>query len=160
MDENHIFRLKAGEYAIFSGISVVNNGYYVRELLESDLFEQYGEISVSGEAATEHNSISIGKESFEGVESGIKNILEGDTIFYFDNKVDVTKLSELSITKEVDGSEYSKQNEEFLFKVKLGENWLEVGTPYTVSRAVSGGGVELSSGSRSEEHTSELQSPS
>ena len=147
VDENHIFRLKAGEYAIFSGISVVNNGYYVRELLESDLFEQYGEISVSGEAATEHNSISIGKESFEGVESGIKNILEGDTIFYFDNKVDVTKLSELSITKEVDGSEYSKQNEEFLFKVKLGENWLEVGTPYTVSRAVSGGGVELSSGS-------------
>ncbi len=138
VDKNNVFSLKAGEYAVFSDISVVTNGYYVRELLEKELFEQYGEVYVSGETATEHHEIDMGGEKFEGMESGIKNIVEGDTLFSFSNQVDVTKLSKLSITKEVvDNSGWSTDTDEFEFKVKFGDEWVRAGTTYTVTSAPS-----------------------
>lgn len=100
-DDNGVFTLKAGQRAEFTGINENQGKYYVRELLTGDEVGQYGTITVSGEATTTSDDIEIGTETFTGVDSPVKDMSEGATLFHFVNNVTVAKLGKLEITKNV-----------------------------------------------------------
>ena len=42
VDEHGVIRLKAGEMAVISGVKSSQGRYFVRELLDERIFEQYG----------------------------------------------------------------------------------------------------------------------
>ena len=119
-DANGIITLKAGERAEFTGITEDQGKYYVRELLDSTVSGQYGQITVSGESTTTKNNITIGNDTFTGLESPVKDMSNGSTAFRFDNKVDTDKLGTLTIKKVVEEYDQSSvNNDTFTFHVTL-----------------------------------------
>ena len=129
-----IITLKAGEYAVFPDISVVNNGYYIRELFDSALIEQYGTITASGQSTTKRGEVIVGEKSFIGMETDVYYALDGNTFFTFDNKVTTEKLGKLKITKELDNNGIEDAaDSEFSFEVTLDGELLKAGTPYQVT---------------------------
>ena len=142
-DANGVFTLKAGQRAEFTGIAENSGKYYVRELLDTDYYAQYGSIKVNGSSATINNNITVGSDTFQGLDSPVKDVSDGTTVFTFNNQVDATKLSYLTITKIVNGvsNEVAKALE-FDMMVELHgvlqstDGWvpIPVGTPYTLYR--------------------------
>ena len=130
--ENGIFALKAGQKAEFVGIPETWGKYYVRELLEGTVAEQYGTITVSGTAVTPEN-MTVGGVAYSGVESPILDMSHGSSTFRIENKITTAKLGSLSISKTVD-STYSRTTPTtaFKFKVTLDGEPLPEGTTYTV----------------------------
>lgn len=132
-DANGVITLKAGERAEFTDISEDKGKYYVRELLDDSFIGQYDQITVSGESTTKNNNVTVGNDTFTGVESPVKDMSNGSTSFRFDNKVDTGKLGTLSIKKVVDEyNQSSDNNDTFEFAVTLDGNPLPEGTTYKV----------------------------
>lgn len=131
-DANGVFTLKAGQRAEFTGIKENAGKYYVRELLEGTVLEQYGNITVSGESTTTSNNVTIGSETFTGMDSPVKDMSDGATAFRFTNDVDEQKLGSLSVSKVL--NEYGKARTDRYYNVEVtldGEP-LPVGMEYTV----------------------------
>ncbi|MGN1277341.1 MAG: Spy0128 family protein [Floccifex sp.] len=130
-DNNGIFTLKAGQTAVFKDIDENSGKYFVRELLNPDEFSQYGTISVDGSSQTSNYDVTIGSDSFKGVNSPIKDMSDGSTYFYFNNSITFNKLGKLSITKELESNDVSN-HKEFKFKVTLDGILIPAGTTYKV----------------------------
>lgn len=132
-DENGVFTLKAGQRAEFSGIKENAGKYYVRELLEGTVLEQYGNVTVSGQSSTTSGSVTVDSDTFTGMDSPVKDMSDGATAFRFTNDVDESKLAEMNISKVV--TEYDgviAAGKTFDIQVKLDGEALAVGTKYTV----------------------------
>lgn len=143
-DANGVFTLKAGQRAEFSEIKENAGKYYVRELLEGTVLEQYGNVTVSGESTTTSNNVTVGSDSFTGMDSPIKDMSDGATAFRFINDVDETKVGTLNISKKL--TEYPKTREikYYDIEVSLDGKKLPVGTVYTVggqTRTVETAGI-------------------
>lgn len=131
-DANGVFTLKAGQRAEFTGIEENSGKYYVRELLSDDI-TQYGEVTVSGETATTSLNVTVGSDNFTGLDSPVKDMSDGSTIFKFNNEIDTYKYGSIEITKILEGD---NTDNTFDFEVTLDSTKLPVGTKYTV------GGIE------------------
>ena len=129
-DANGVFKLKAGQRAEFTDIKENAGKYYVRELLD-EAIEQYGEITVSGESTTKSEDVTIGSDTFTGVDSPVKDMSDGSTLFSFDNNIDLNKYGSLKIEKEFEGDKIP--DKQFKFKVTLDGELLPIGTLYTVT---------------------------
>ena len=144
-DENGVFTLKAGQTAVFSDIPENSGSYFVRELLSPDAFAQYGTIQVDGSSqTTTENDITVGSDTFVGVNSPVKNISDGSTVFHFNNQVTFHKLGSLRITKKLETYQILLTLPQFRFRVTLDGALLPVGTSYTVgeeTRTVSEAGI-------------------
>lgn len=132
-DANGVFTLKANQTAVFSNISENAGKYFVRELLDPDAFEQYGTISVDGSTRTTNNDVTVGSDTFKGIDSPVKDVSDGSTAFHFNNQVTFNKLGSLSITKNLTGYTRARSTSQFTFEVTLDGSPLPVGTTYTVS---------------------------
>lgn len=129
--EHGIFTLKANEYACFERLSQKQyQGYYVRELLNLDIFPGYELVQVDGAAVTEKIPIDIGVERFAGCDSPIKHLSDGITVFTFQNQADSKKFGSLEIAKEVVGNPES--NKEFTFLIELDGEPISKGKAYTL----------------------------
>lgn len=143
-DANGVFTLKAGQRAEFTEIPENAGKYYVRELLEGTVLEQYGNVTVSGESATTSNNVTVGSDTFTGMDSPVKDMSDGATAFRFTNDVDEDNLGKLNISKVL--TEYSKTRDVKYFNIEVtldGEK-LPVGTKYTVgneTRTVTTAGI-------------------
>lgn len=132
-DANGVFTLKANQTAVFSNIAENTGKYFVRELLDPDAFAQYGTISVDGSTQTDNYDVTVGSDTFKGVNSPLKDMSSGSTAFTFNNQITFKKLGSLEIEKEVEGSYSADQT--FQFNVTLDGMGLPVGTAYTVTKA-------------------------
>ena len=130
--EDGTFTLKAGETAIFRDIPENEGQYFVRELLDPSVFEQYGTISVDGNAISTDYDVTVGDVSFKGVDSPPQDISNSLTRFNFDNNVETNKLGSLSITKTLTKYSTSQDTRQFDFHVTVDGQDLPVGTDYTV----------------------------
>lgn len=143
-DANGVFVLKAGQTALFNGISENAGKYLVRELLDTSVFEQYGNIAVDGSSQTTNYDVMVGEDEFKGVNSPIKDVSDGNTAFHFDNTVTRSKLGKLSIEKKLIAYEKTRDIKQFQFEVLLDGKPLPVGTSYVVGeemRAVNEEGI-------------------
>lgn len=137
-DANGVFTLKANQTAIFSNIPENAGQYFVRELLDPAVFEQYGTISVNGSSRTENYEITVGSDTFKGVNSPLKDVSDGSTAFEFNNQVTTSKLGSLSILKTMTEYPKAKTVGTFSFEVTLDGNSLPVGTKYHVLKESEG----------------------
>lgn len=132
-DENGVFYLKAGQEAVFNDISETRGDYYVRELFEPGLEEQYEKVTINGNATTSKKEVTVGSSTFVSVESSVQSIASGSTLFRLHNEIDTKKYGALEISKDlttIDGQADSEK--EFTMQVKLSGNLLPAGTKYTV----------------------------
>ncbi len=143
-DENGVFTLKANQTAVFSNISENAGKYFVRELLDPDAFGQYGTIKVDGSSQTTNYDVTVGADTFKGINSPVKDVSDGSTAFHFNNQVTFNKLGSLSITKTLTEYTPARSTSQFTFEVTLDGSPLPVGTTYTVgeeTRAVGTAGI-------------------
>lgn len=133
-DANGVFVLKANQTAVFSDISEDSGRYFVRELLNPADFEQYGTITVDGSSTTTDYDVVIGEDSFKGVNSPVKDVSDGSTVFSFNNQVIFKKLGSLEITKKLHAYETISPEPRFRFRVDLDGQPLPVGTVYKVRK--------------------------
>ncbi len=140
VDQNGVIRLKSGEMAIISDIDSSKGNYFVRELLDERIFEQYGVITVDGTVGSgdKLSETEIDGMPFRGVDSLVKNIDDGAvTLFNFVNHVDAAKTGSLSVTKKLAvQTEEWEQSKTFEFEIKLDGIPLPQGTEYTVGGEV------------------------
>ncbi len=134
-DVNGIFTLKAGQRAEFSDIPENAGKYYVRELLDENTFEQYGKVYVDGNSITTDYNVEVGQDKFKGVESNVKNISDGATIFNFNNQVEKTKLASLAIKKILGEETETEANRSFEFYVTFDNNPIPINTEYKIGDA-------------------------
>lgn len=143
-DANGVFTLKAGQRAEFTGIAENSGKYYVRELLDPNAFAQYGTISVDGSSQTTNYDVTIGTDQFKGLDSTVKDVSDGTTMFHFNNQVTFKKLGSLEISKVLNAYPQTRAVASFDFEVTLDGVALPVGTAYTVggeSRTVETAGI-------------------
>ena len=143
-DANGVFTLKAGQRAEFTGIAENSGKYYVRELLDPNAFAQYGTISVDGSSQTTNYDVTIGTDQFKGLDSTVKDVSDGTTMFHFNNQVTFKKLGSLEISKVLNAYPQTRAVASFDFEVTLDGIALPVGTAYTVggeSRTVETAGI-------------------
>lgn len=132
-DANGVFAIKANQTAVFDGIDEDEGEYFVRELLDAEYFEQYGKVTVNGTSETrDYNDVTVGTDSFKGVDSPVKDVSDGSTVFRFNNQVVRNKLSALSIQKTMTAYGDASPDMSFDFEVTLSGKALPVGTEYTV----------------------------
>lgn len=127
-----VFTLKANQTAVFSEIDENAGRYFVRELLDPDAFQQYGTIQVDGSAVTTNQDVTVGSDTFTGVDSPVKDMSSGSTSFHFNNQVTFNKLGSLSIEKTLTEYSPTRSASQFTFEVTLDGQPLPVGTTYTV----------------------------
>ena len=128
--DDGIFKLKAGETAVFKEISADKGNYYVREILDTNWSSQYEKVTVDGESTTTNEDVVVGSNDFVGYESNIKDISDGHTSFVYTNKVDPYEFGKLKITKELEG--ISNIDDIFKFKVTIDNEVLPIGYKYDV----------------------------
>lgn len=131
-DANGVFAIKADQTAVFDGIDEDEGKYFVRELLDAEYFEQYGKVTVNGTSETTSYDVTVGTDSFKGVNSPVKDVSDGSTVFRFNNMVVRNKLSTLSIQKTMTVYGEDTADKSFDFEVTLSGKPLPVGTEYTV----------------------------
>ena len=139
--DNGVFTLKAGQTAEFAGIKESDGKYYVRELLDANEFAQYGAITVNGQSITTSGSVTIGSTTFQGLESDVKDISNGNTAFSFNNQVTFKKLGKLAVEKKVKDYVAAMALSDpptFTMNVKLDGVPVPVGTSYDVYNAETG----------------------
>lgn len=131
--DDGVFTLKANQTAVFSEIDENAGRYFVRELLDPDAFKQYGTIQVDGSDVTKNNeNVTVGSDTFTGVDSPVKDMSSGSTSFHFNNQVTFNKLGSLSIEKTLTEYSPTRSASQFTFEVTLDGQPLPVGTTYTV----------------------------
>lgn len=143
-DANGVFILKAGQRAEFTGIKENAGKYYVRELLDGTVLGQYGNVTVSGESTTTSNNVTVGSDTFTGMDSPVKDMSDGATSFRFTNDVDEDNLGELNISKKLTEYNETRDVKYFNIEVTLDGELLPVGTEYTVdgvTRTVETSGI-------------------
>lgn len=131
-DANGIFTIKANQTARFDGIDEDAGKYFVRELLDAEYFEQYGKVIVNGTTETKSYDVTVGTDSFKGLDSPVKDVSDGSTIFRFSNQVVKDNLGALSIEKTMTLYGGTPVSGSFDFDVTLDGEKLPVGTKYTV----------------------------
>lgn len=148
-DENGIFKLKAGQIALFNYIDEDSGKYFVRELLDDNTFGQYGKVDVDGTSMTMDYGITVGQDEFHGIKSPIKDISDGSTVFRFNNVVSFDKLGSLQIHKTLNDLYSGSDPPTFSFVVTLDGEPIPAGTPYTVGDteryALDGGIITIGS---------------
>lgn len=129
-----MFSIKAGQRAVFKDIPENAGSYFVRELLDRSIFEQYGTVNIDGSSTTldHYTNVTVGEDSFKGIDSAVKDISDGSTYFTFSNDVDGFKFGALEISKIL--QDYSAEHTltEFTFLVELDDTPLPAGTSYTI----------------------------
>lgn len=130
---NGIFILKAGERAVFT-IPENAGKYFVRELLDTSVFEQYGDIQVNGSSTTRdsYTNVTIGASTFTGVASDVKNISDGNTTFIFNNVINKENYGSLKITKTANEYTADQVDKEFTFLLWFDDVLVPAGTQYTL----------------------------
>lgn len=130
-----IFTVKAGQYAVFTGIDEDSGHYYVQELMDENYSAQFGEVEVSvkpdgGSAGfSEDDGFEVGDIQFDGVISGNLDAGNGTGSVVFTNEVNIDRVSTLSIEKNVlPGSEFN--NDSFTVNVTMGDTLVPEGTTY------------------------------
>ena len=130
-----IFTVKAGQYAVFTGIDEDRGHYYVQELMDENYSAQFGHVTVSVEADggstgfSQDNGLTIGDVDFDGVISGGLDAGDGTGSVVFTNRVDIEKLSTLSIEKNIlPGSKFDSNS--FTVNVTMGGEPVPEGTTY------------------------------
>lgn len=131
-DENGVFTLLPGQRAVFVNVALASGKYYVRELMSEAFVEQYGNISVDGTSVTTNLGVMIGEDSFAGLDSAVKDIGEGSTVFTFNNQISAEKLGALEIKKVLDTADQGNAETEFAMEVLLDDVQIPVGTAYIV----------------------------
>lgn len=131
--ENGVFYLYANERA---GFEIPENGgeYYVRELLDEEVFEQYGKVTVDGVSYTtdHYTNVELSSDTFKGVEGPIMNASNGNAKFNFVNHVDPNEYGTFEISKTANEYSDTVAPGTFTFSVMFGDLPLPVGTPYTL----------------------------
>ncbi len=133
-----IFRLKAGQMAVFADIQEDAGRYFVRELLDSTVFEQYGTVTVDGNSVTKDHyepELTVGNSTFMGVNSDVKDISDGSTSFLFTNHVDINKYGSFYLTKHFNDYQSGTPPREVTFQILLDGVPIPAGTEYTAIRA-------------------------
>ncbi len=131
-DANGIFTIKANQTARFDGIDEDSGKYFVRELLDAEYFEQYGKVTVNGTTETKSYDVTVGTDSFKGLNSPVKDVSDGSTIFRFDNRVVTDNLGSLSIEKTTAMFGDVSPDLRFDFEVTIDGEKLPVGTKYRI----------------------------
>lgn len=133
--EDGYFTLKAGESAQFNKMLDLGGGstsYIVEELLPKDLTGQYEKVeyAVSGNGGT----IKTDDTQVTDFRAYQTSSLQADQIqaVTFRNKVDVSKLGVLKVTKEKAPGSVFDDDQRFAIQVKLGGGLLPAGTEYQV----------------------------
>lgn len=134
VDENSIFKLKAGQTIVFNGIEENTGKHYVREILDPDWVNQYQNVTINGIDESIDQEITIDSNTFIGVESGIRDISNGSTAFTFKNNVSTNKYGSLQIIKKLESNTIVDINEQFEFKITLDGNNLPSEYEYTVTK--------------------------
>ncbi len=136
--EKGVFYLYANERAVFE-IPENSGKYFVRELLDPDVFTQYGEVvfEINGTTTTtdHYTDVVVGSASFKGVDSPVKDAGDGNTTFMFTNKVTVGSAKNFATLEILKTSkEYSDTAEVkvFAFSLLFGNKPVAVGTPYVL----------------------------
>lgn len=78
------------------------------------------------------NDITVGSDTFTGMDSPVKDMSDGATAFRFTNNVNEEKLGNLSVSKKLNGYPQEKVVKKFDVQVTLDGKLLPVGTEYTV----------------------------
>ncbi len=134
-EHNGVFTLKAGQTAVFPGIDENAGQYFVRELLDTSVFEQYGTVTVDGKSTTKDHykpNLTVGSGTFMGVDSDIKDISDGSTAFSFKNHVDIYKFGALKLFKTYRDYQSGTPPRVVTFHVEMGGKPLPVGSTYKV----------------------------
>lgn len=135
-DENGVFTIKAGQTAVFANIPENSGKYFVRELLDESVFEQYGTVTVNGTSTTTNSvDVVIDNDTFKGYDSPVKDMSDGSTSFEFNNSVDSTKYGSLEITKTLNDYTADQEQKEFTFDLKIDGVDIPAGTKYTLIHA-------------------------
>ena len=135
VDSDGTFSIKAGQSAQFTEMLLKGGGhinYVVEELLPDNSVGQYSgvEYDVSGaggETVTDDSAVN----SFTAYRTGVLSAEQTQAVTYR-NKVDVTKLSFIELSKEIADNAVFEADKVFSMQVKLGDILLPVGTKYTV----------------------------
>ncbi len=149
-DQYGIFKIKAGQTAIFEGIKENLGTYYVQELIREDQHTQYNkEVTINGQPSRVNNLIEWNYRTYftdgdndphtgpDGYKwychSGQDTDSATNSTFYFQaiNGVVTSKLGKLNITKAL-GDNTTAPDAAFNFRVTLDGKPLEKGTQYTV----------------------------
>lgn len=118
------FVLRAGQYAVFTGIDEDSGSYYVQELVESEYSQQFGNVIVSTNPAggtvkfVDENGAIIDGEKFAGVVSSVVSASQVGFV-EFTNQVDTTQLSLLTITKAAAAGSSFDENDTFRVYVEI-----------------------------------------
>lgn len=172
-DQYGIFTLKAGQTAVFNGIKENSGKYYVQELIKAADNAQYPIVYINS-TQTRYNALVdwqyrtyfSGLTTFDsknpiytgpyGYEwygrSGYDTDSSTNAAFHFEqqNRVDVSKLGSLSITKKVESYVMALANTYFKIYVELDGEPLPVGTSYTVGgklrKVTEAGYMEIAAG--------------
>lgn len=135
------FTLKAGQSASFENMleKARDAGceyYIVEESLPDNVAGQYGSVEYTvSSAGGVSESEETEKEEFSAVRTG-SLIAENTQYVLYKNKVDVSELSVLKVTKEQTPGSFLK-GQTFKVQVKLGDELLPKGTPYQVNNGTT-----------------------
>ncbi|MBQ9849002.1 MAG: LPXTG cell wall anchor domain-containing protein [Clostridia bacterium] len=101
VDANGIFRIKAGETAVFSNISEDAGVHYVRELVDPAVVSQYAGVMVDGVVSRYFYDTTVAGKAYKFFSSAPKNISNGSTTFSFTNMIDTSQYGVLNVTKDL-----------------------------------------------------------
>lgn len=153
VDTDGYFDLKAGQSAQFTNMLTYGDGatqYIVEEVMPDDLTGQYAgvEYEVSG-AGGDTKSEEGPTEVFTAFQTDALSADMTQTVTYR-NKVDVSKLGVLMVTKEAAAGASFDSDQKFQIQIKLGDSLLPVGTQYLIAgktyTVTSAGVLELGVG--------------
>lgn len=169
VDQYGIFTLKAGQTAVFEGIEENEGKYFVQELIKEEDNAQYPTVYVN-DAITRYNDLidwshrtyfsdtdddkHTGPYGYKWYgRSGYDTDSSTSSSFYFEqqNRVDVSKLGKLSITKSQGGVTTIPEDKIFMMNVALDGEPIPAGTSYTLNDGSTGtvttaGIIELKAG--------------
>lgn len=140
VDENGAFRLRAGQSARFYNMHLWSQNdtikYVVQEILPKDLVGQYESVDYIAGLTT--GSIPTDDQISQDFTSYNTIAFDPDHFQYvvYRNKVDITKLSGLKITKEQSENTQFSEDKEFLFQVLLDGTPIADGTEYKVGETI------------------------
>ena len=145
--ENGVFTLQNGQRAVFTGkVDASGNKtpywfladneevkFLVRELLEDDYTEQYGDViaSISGQGGRVQGE-HLEESDFTAYESGTMTGSDGNTFVVFQNEIDAEKLSALYITKELAPGTQVGPDEDFTVQITVNGEFLPRNSSYSI----------------------------
>ncbi len=136
-----VFTLKAGQTAVLPGITENEGRYFVRELLDPEVFDQYGMVTVKGSSTTISRNVQVGSSTFIGVDSDLKDISDGSTNFVFTNHIDKHQYGSLKLYKHYLDYQSGLEPKDVTFLLAFGGEPITEGSTYKV--ILADGSVEI-----------------